>query len=154
MDAALRLPPLDTLDPVLLAAAGLAGRERVVLLPAFLHFLLRLAASYPPGRFAVQFRTFGDDLPRVAREFNALCRGQHPLFPGQRFGGGGGDGGGAGAIEHSLYLDGDAECFGCMYRDADGPALILGTFDPPASRAELASYRKRGHRVMESMQVR
>jgi hypothetical protein len=149
MDAALRLPP-QGLDPHLLAAAGLEGRGRVLLLPAFLHFLLRLQSSYPPGRFALQFRTFGDDLPRVAREFNALCRGQHPLFPDQCFGGGGGGGGG---IDHSLDLDGDGECFGCMYRDEEGPALILGTFEQPGSRGELAGYRRRGHRVMESVQV-
>ena len=111
MDAALRLPPLDTLDPVLLAAAGLAGRSASSCSPPFSTSCCGWRRP-TPRRFAVEFRTFGDDLPRVAREFNALCRGQHPLFPGQRFGGGGGDGGGAGAIEHSLYLDGDAECFG------------------------------------------
>lgn len=35
-------------------------------------------------RFAVQFRTFGEDLPRVIQEFNLFVRGNHPLFPGQR----------------------------------------------------------------------
>ena len=32
-------------------------------------------------RVAVQFRTFGEDLERVAKEFNAFCCGQHPCYP-------------------------------------------------------------------------
>lgn len=130
-------------------AAGLTGRDRVLLLPAFIHFLLRLQADYPAGRFALQFRTFGDDLPRVAREFNALCAGQHPLFPGQRLGS---DGVGGPLVDHSLDLEKDAECFGSMYRDAQGPVLVLGTFDGPSSRADLARYQERGHRVLGSVE--
>ena len=163
MDAALRLPTTPpspttttttttttTLDPQLLAAAGLAGRERVVLLPAFLHFLLRLqASSYPLDRVALQFRTFGDDLPRVTREYNALCGGVHPLFPGQAFG----DGGGGKGRDFSLDLEGDPECFGCMFRDADGPLMVLGTWESPASREEVARLRARGYRVLDSVEV-
>ena len=31
----------------------------------------------------VCFRTFGKDLPKLAAEYNALCEGTHPLFPGR-----------------------------------------------------------------------
>uniref|UniRef100_A0A0G4IBP0 Uncharacterized protein n=1 Tax=Chromera velia CCMP2878 TaxID=1169474 RepID=A0A0G4IBP0_9ALVE len=34
-----------------------------------------------PRRFTLVFRTFGEDIGDVAKEFNAFCRGAHPLFP-------------------------------------------------------------------------
>jgi len=166
---ALQLPP--GLSPSLMKAAGLEGRQRVGLLPAFFHFLRRLQkeqrtqeqqmeekennsslSSAPPAvglksqkkkssswRFAVQFRTFGEDLPRVIQEYNAFVRGQHPLFPRQGLGmKREGEGGREDEVDYSLDLVGDPECFGCMFRDANGPpALILGTFHPPSSRADL-----------------
>lgn len=118
----------------------------MILLPAFLGFLLRLQASYPLDRVALQFRTFGDDLPRVAREYNALCRGAHPLFPGQAFGS-------SDERDFSLDLEADPECFGCMFRDVEGPVMVLGTWKSPVSRTEVATLRGQGYRVLESVQA-
>uniref|UniRef100_A0A7S3XRG7 Uncharacterized protein n=1 Tax=Heterosigma akashiwo TaxID=2829 RepID=A0A7S3XRG7_HETAK len=58
--------------------AGLAGRESWLLLPSFLEAIMELA-SRPDIDLLLQFRTFGTDLPRVAREWNAFCAGRHPL---------------------------------------------------------------------------
>lgn len=72
------------------------------------------------------------------------------MFPGRAFGGSDqGDGG----RDFALDLEGDPECFGCMYRDAEGPVMVLGTWEAPASRAEVARLQGRGLRVLESVQV-
>jgi hypothetical protein len=45
-----------------------------------------LKATSPEARnelqfdFALQFRTFGEDVNEVAQEFNAFCEGKHPLY--------------------------------------------------------------------------
>lgn len=33
--------------------------------------------------FSIVFRTFGDDLKSIIREFNAFCTGEHPCFNGK-----------------------------------------------------------------------
>lgn len=59
------------------ADAGLTS-EAVQLLPSFLHFLRELKRQ---GRsFTLIFRTFGNDLPKLQKEIEALCQGWHPLF--------------------------------------------------------------------------
>ncbi len=140
LEQALRLPP--THSPGLLAGAGLEGRTRVSILPAFFHFLQRLQQR--GEGFALQFRTFGDDLPRVIQEYNAFVRGQHPLFVGQGLEV-------SDEVDHALDLENDKESFGCMYRDAEGPpVLILGTFHPPDSRDGVEDMKKE-HRVVEGI---
>ncbi|CAK0880465.1 unnamed protein product [Prorocentrum cordatum] len=50
------------------------------LVPGFLRLIREL---HEGGReFSVAFRTFGSDLPAVARDWNRFCDGQHPLHPG------------------------------------------------------------------------
>lgn len=63
-----------------LAVKGEDGRLYHWILPSFLQLLKDLVQE---GReFAVLFRTFGTDLPRVLRAvFRALNEGAHPLFP-------------------------------------------------------------------------
>lgn len=59
---------------------GEDGRLYHWILPSFFQLLTDLVQE---GReFAVVFRTFGRDLPRVLRAvFRALNEGAHPLFP-------------------------------------------------------------------------
>lgn len=55
------------------------------LLPSFLECLLALKKA--EADFAVVFRTFGEDIGEVSREYNAFCEGAHPLFPGVKMDG-------------------------------------------------------------------
>ncbi|XP_062829834.1 uncharacterized protein LOC103281301 [Anolis carolinensis] len=63
----------------LLSIQGEQGKHYHLVLPSF--FCL-LESLHREGRhFAVIFRTFGTDLPRVLRAVNCALEGQHPLFP-------------------------------------------------------------------------
>ncbi|KAK3276491.1 hypothetical protein CYMTET_15436 [Cymbomonas tetramitiformis] len=79
LSQALRLPQdvIDNADPKVLERLGLAGGT-AVLLPSFLHMLRELRKQR--RSFSVCFRTFGQDLPKIENEYNALCEGIHPLF--------------------------------------------------------------------------
>lgn len=106
------------------------------LLPSFLHLLSFLAArsdnrdsdsdsdshdtmSSPAYEFKLVFRTFGDDIPEVAKELELLVDGKHPFCPGT-------------TLPDTFKLDvspGSARV-GTFYRDgysADGTALAVGT---------------------------
>lgn len=51
-----------------------------LLVPGFLRLIRDLTEE---GRdFSVAFRTFGCDLPKVAKDWNRFCDGAHPLHPG------------------------------------------------------------------------
>lgn len=54
-------------------------------LPSFFDCLLALKEA--EADFGVVFRTFGEDITAVSREYNAFCEGLHPLFPGVRMDG-------------------------------------------------------------------
>ena len=49
------------------------------ILPAFYLFVLWL--QHTRRAFALLFRTFGQDIPDVQREWNHFCAGRHPAFP-------------------------------------------------------------------------
>jgi hypothetical protein len=49
----------------------------LAMLPAFFALIARLHTLGVD--FRIVFRTFGIDIPRVAKEFNMFCSGQHPL---------------------------------------------------------------------------
>lgn len=50
------------------------------LVPAFLKLVRELHES---GRdFSLSFRTYGEDLPSLAEDWNRFCDGKHPLHPG------------------------------------------------------------------------
>lgn len=54
-------------------------------LPSFFECLSALKDA--EADFGVVFRTFGDDISEVSREFNAFCEGAHPMFPGVKMDG-------------------------------------------------------------------
>ncbi|XP_042308614.1 uncharacterized protein LOC121922829 [Sceloporus undulatus] len=63
----------------LLSIQGEQGRHYHFVLPSFFYLLESL---HQEGRqFAVIFRTFGTDLPRVLRVVRCALEGQHPHFP-------------------------------------------------------------------------
>lgn len=63
-----------------LAVKGEDGRLYHWILPSFFQLLKDLVQE--EREFAIIFRTFGSDLPRVLRAvFRALNEGAHPLFP-------------------------------------------------------------------------
>eukprot|EP00050_Salpingoeca_kvevrii_P019246 m.84031 g.84031 ORF g.84031 m.84031 type:complete len:402 (-) comp8327_c0_seq2:984-2189(-) len=55
------------------------------ILPAFYRTIIWLVEQRRD--FQLVFRTFGTDIPVVAREWNFFCSGQHPLYPHIRFDG-------------------------------------------------------------------
>lgn len=59
-------------------AVGLEGHTRL-LLPCFLRMMSELKRA--KRSFTLIFRTYGLDLGKVQKEFNAFCEGRHPLFP-------------------------------------------------------------------------
>lgn len=54
-------------------------------LPAFYHFLVDLWSLNRV--FSVVFRSFGEDLPNVVKDFNSFCEGEKEGFPDVRFNG-------------------------------------------------------------------
>lgn len=63
----------------LLSIKGEQARHYHLVLPSFFHLLESL---HREGRqFAVVFRTFGTDLPRVLQAVHCALEGQHPHFP-------------------------------------------------------------------------
>lgn len=59
---------------------------RYYLLPSFLNALFQIHQlnNKNKSNICLVFRTFGDDIPEVAREIDYLIQGEHPLFPGVR----------------------------------------------------------------------
>ncbi|XP_030083924.2 uncharacterized protein LOC103817185 isoform X1 [Serinus canaria] len=65
-----------------LSVPGEPGKRYHLILPSFFHLLDTL---HRDGRaFAVVFRTFGTDLPRVLQAVSCALDGQHPQFPALR----------------------------------------------------------------------
>ncbi len=105
---ALSLPPNVELPH----APQAIGKGRCFLLPCFFELVLALERA---GRdFSIVFRTFGVDLPEVAREWNSFCTGGHPCYPGVRL-----DGSSPRRIDRTLSLP---ENSGVWYRYGVGAA--------------------------------
>lgn len=51
------------------------------MIPAFFRTIINLKKN--KREFAIVFHSFDDDLPKVAREFNLFCQGNHPCFNGK-----------------------------------------------------------------------
>ncbi|GLD97757.1 hypothetical protein PINS_up006454 [Pythium insidiosum] len=91
---------------------------RYYLLPSFMQFLAFLAKHQDRFDFKLVFRTFGDDIPEVAKEIEMLVDGTHPF-----------------CVEHEplpavFRLDATSSQVGTFYRNgfgADGTALAVGT---------------------------
>mmetsp|Transcript_48193 Transcript_48193/g.108333 ORF Transcript_48193/g.108333 Transcript_48193/m.108333 type:complete len:672 (-) Transcript_48193:46-2061(-) len=127
LEAALRMPE-ETIEAVgheILMDLGL-DCGRWALLPSFLRCIRTLKKS---GRsFTVCFRTFGTDLQRIVREWNALCENRHPFF----------------IHEEAVFLDGSdggqdyrlsvtpgSPSCGTWIRSDDVTALVLGSIEQP-----------------------
>lgn len=97
--------------------------SEVRLIPAFFELLIFLKQS---GRsFTVCFRTFGEDLDKVAKELTQFCEGRHPLFPGFVMDGSDGD------ADYRLTVP-DPERCGTFFREKDGKmSLVMGTVEQP-----------------------
>ncbi|TYZ59016.1 hypothetical protein PybrP1_009315 [[Pythium] brassicae (nom. inval.)] len=112
-------------------AAGLADSPYFFMLPAFFVFVQFMHAR--GAGFNIVFRTYGDDLARIAQEFNCFCEGRHPYFPSQwRLDGS--DGG----VDRRIHLAAGRTAgpdrglrFGTFFRSDAVTALVMGTFAQP-----------------------
>jgi len=152
---ALALSPADKAALEGVAWAEEVGLHRGVvrLLPSF--FALLQWLSDERQDFALVFRTFGADLPEVAAELNAFCRGDHPSYPSARFDGT--------TAAPDLRLDlNNPERFGSMHRGGEAGTkgeplcVALGVLDAPRGRDQppyqnpLAFYAKRAGNLLDS----
>lgn len=107
------------------------------ILPAFFRLLQHLHAR--STRFNLVFRTYGDDLAHIAKEFNCFCEGRHPFFqlndslPRMD--------GSDGSVDRRIHLsqqrgNGEAHHFGTFLRSDELTALIMGTFEQPKADDE------------------
>jgi len=113
-------------------ASGLKG-STFVMLPAFFHLV---SALQDQGRkFAIVFRSFGDDHEKIKTEWNSFCELRHPVFSKLVQGTGPLDGSAAHPDRriHEIHT---------LYRDDRGPMLILGTFTNGPSSAKWDAWAK------------
>ncbi|CAI5735472.1 unnamed protein product [Hyaloperonospora brassicae] len=126
-------------------AVGLHESPHYFIVPAFFKLMMYLQAQ--KVSFNLIFRTFGDDLRRVAREFNSFCEGKHPYFsltkPMD-----GSDGG----IDRRMYVDPMVNKamprFGTFLRTNASTMLVMGTFEQPGvvdDSDPLAFYKSQMH---------
>lgn len=100
---------------------GLVGEWRLIF-PSFFKLVAQLQRQR--RQFAIFFRSFGTDLERVRAEWNSFCEMKHPLYNHLLEGVGPMDGTNAPVVpDRRLGEDGTHT----MYRDADGPVLMLGS---------------------------
>ncbi|KAL7999785.1 hypothetical protein Plhal703r1_c24g0102761 [Plasmopara halstedii] len=125
---------------------GLSGSSYFFIVPAFFRLLEYLQTN--DFIFNIIFRTFGDDLRRVAQEFNCFCEGRHPYFPLMKP-----MDGSDGSVDRRIYLDGNLDGnmprFGTFLRTRCTTALIMGSFEQPeATIADpLAFYTSQNNHV-------
>ncbi|KAI9912524.1 hypothetical protein PsorP6_006510 [Peronosclerospora sorghi] len=123
----LRLPDTAASDAQL-EAVGLHKSPFFFIVPAFFKLLQYLQQH--DVSFNLIFRTFGDDLHRVAQEFNCFCEGNHPFFRLSKP-----MDGSDGSVDRRMHLDritnGVVPRFGTFLRTKDMTALVMGTFKQP-----------------------
>lgn len=110
-------------------AAGLDDSEYFFMLPSFFRVVQFLHTR--DTKFNLIFRTFGDDLDRIAQEFNCFCEGKHPFFPLSRETVMDGSHGGVDRRIHLHEEAGESPRFGTFFRTDDLTALVMGTFEQP-----------------------
>ncbi|KAG7395801.1 hypothetical protein PHYBOEH_003168 [Phytophthora boehmeriae] len=122
------LLPRTTASEAQMEEVGLAESPHCFVVPAFFRLLQHLQEQ--KVKFNLIFRTFGDDLHRVAQEFNSFCEGRHPCFPLATP-----MDGSAGGVDRRIHLQGRSEeetpRFGTFLRTESTTALIMGTFRQP-----------------------
>ena len=143
------LLPSTAASATQLDAVGLRASPYCFIVPAFFRLLQYLQQR--KVSFNLIFRTFGNDLHAVAKEFNSFCEGRHPCFPLATPMDGSG-----GSVDRRMHLDkmlnGEMPRFGTFLRAEGTTALVMGTFEQPETvdRAEpLAFYASH----MESVQI-
>jgi len=112
------LPP-EYVNSEAAAAAGIDGK-RYNAFPALFHLAAALQRSQ--RKFAILFRSFGNDHAKVQTEWNAFCELRHPIFSRLLEDIGPMDGSAPGVPDrriHSIHT---------LYSDAAGPVLILDAF--------------------------
>ncbi|KAG7377447.1 hypothetical protein PHYPSEUDO_011633 [Phytophthora pseudosyringae] len=111
-----------------LEEVGLHESPYCFIVPAFFRLLQYLQKN--EVKFNLVFRTYGDDLHRVAQEFNCFCEGRHPSFPLVKPMDGSG-----GGVDRRIHLhemsNGEMPRFGTFLRSAGTTALVMGTFKQP-----------------------
>ncbi|POM62743.1 hypothetical protein PHPALM_28055 [Phytophthora palmivora] len=130
-----------------LEEVGLSESPYCFIVPAFFRLLEYLQKN--EVKFNLIFRTFGDDLHRVAQEFNCFCEGRHPCFPLAKP-----MDGSNGSVDRRIHLqekgDGETPRFGTFLRAEGTTALVMGTFKQPKSADDtdpLAFYTSQGDSV-------
>ncbi|ETI42818.1 hypothetical protein L914_11679 [Phytophthora nicotianae] len=122
------LLPLTGASEAQLEEVGLSESPYCFIVPAFFRFLEYLQKN--EVKFNLIFRTFGDDLHRVAQEFNCFCEGRHPCFPLVKP-----MDGSDGGVDRRIHLhempDGEMPRFGTFLRAEGTTALVMGTFKQP-----------------------
>ncbi|CAH0489917.1 unnamed protein product [Peronospora farinosa] len=143
------LLPSTAASEAQLEEVGLSESPYCFIVPAFFRLLQYLQKR--EVSFNLIFRTFGDDLHSVAKEFNSFCEGRHPFFPLAKPMDGSG-----GGVDRRMHLkemsNGEMPRFGTFLRAEGTTALIMGTFKQPktVNKAEpLAFYASR----MESVRI-
>ncbi|GMF37885.1 unnamed protein product [Phytophthora lilii] len=113
-----------------LEEVGLNESPYCFIVPAFFRLLEYLQEQ--EVKFNLIFRTYGDDLHRIAQEFNCFCEGRHPCFrlakPMD-----GSDGGPDRRIHLHEMPNGEMPRFGSFLRAESTTALVMGTFKQPKS---------------------
>eukprot|EP00929_Paragymnodinium_shiwhaense_P063873 TRINITY_DN31960_c0_g4_i1.p1 TRINITY_DN31960_c0_g4~~TRINITY_DN31960_c0_g4_i1.p1 ORF type:complete len:3718 (+),score=1051.51 TRINITY_DN31960_c0_g4_i1:107-11260(+) len=97
---------------------GLNG-NMLMMFPTIFHFVAALQRS--KRTFAVMFRSFGADHEKIKDEWNAFCEMRHPLYSSLIQGIGPMDGSVPGIPDRRIHT------MHTIYRDADGPVLVLNT---------------------------
>ncbi|KAE9332979.1 hypothetical protein PF008_g14672 [Phytophthora fragariae] len=107
---------------------GLHESPYCFIVPAFFRLMEYLQKN--EVKYNLIFRTFGDDLHRVAQEFNSFCEGRHPCFPLEKP-----MDGSDGGIDRRIHLHGmpggEMPRFGTFLRAEGTTALVMGTFKQP-----------------------
>ncbi|KAG3171262.1 hypothetical protein PC128_g18767 [Phytophthora cactorum] len=122
------LLPCTEASEAQLEEVGLNESPYCFIVPAFFRFLEYLQKN--EVKFNLIFRTFGDDLHRVAQEFNCFCEGRHPCFPLAKPMDGSG-----GSVDRRIHLHeisgGEMPRVGTFLRAKGTTALVMGTFKQP-----------------------
>lgn len=111
-----------------LKEVGLDDSSYCFIVPAFFRLLEYLQMN--EIKFNLIFRTFGNDLHRVAQEFNCFCEGRHPCFPLAKPMDGSDE-----SVDRRIYLNRTSTekmpRFGTFLRAEGTTALVMGTFEQP-----------------------
>eukprot|EP00403_Amphidinium_massartii_P020425 CAMPEP_0178398178 /NCGR_PEP_ID=MMETSP0689_2-20121128/14639_1 /TAXON_ID=160604 /ORGANISM="Amphidinium massartii, Strain CS-259" /LENGTH=403 /DNA_ID=CAMNT_0020018933 /DNA_START=180 /DNA_END=1391 /DNA_ORIENTATION=+ len=113
--------------------SGLNG-PTIKMFPSLFHLVAHLTRS--KRVFAVLFRSFGTDHEKIVKEWNAFCEMKHPLFSHLLEGVGPLDGSKPGVPDRRILS------LHTLYRDENGPVLILDTFTNGPESASWDSWAK------------